>query len=412
VVAPTRSQLLEAQLARIASREKLVRAWSWHDPQQVRDQLAALPKDTSHLPLAGITVGVKDIFDTSDMPTTYGSAAFANHRPQRDASAVTKLRAAGALIMGKTVTTEFAHQHAGPTTNPHSVDRTPGGSSSGSAAAVADEMVTMALGSQTGGSTIRPAAFCGIVGFKPTHGKVSLEGVGPLSVTMDTIGLMARSMTDICLLSSVLLESDALSQAPARPRVAWYPSPEAPEADPDALRALERARDVLKAAGVQIVDIDLPAKDFLALGQSNRLIMAYEAARSYETVYRNKAADLGASTVQLIETGLLMTDEQFKKELLHVEKCKALFAKAMLGVDAVLTLGAPGQAPLKSTGTGLSTFNRVWTTLGVPCITLPFGRGDAGLPLGVQFVGALGADSKLLALGTKFEALFADHASV
>lgn len=412
MAALNRSQILEEQLARIASREPLVRAWSWHDPQQVRDQFAALPKDTSHLPLAGITVGIKDIFDTSDMPTTYGSAAFANHRPQADATAVAKLRAAGALIMGKTVTTEFAHQHAGPTTNPHSVERTPGGSSSGSAAAVADEMVTMALGSQTGGSTIRPAAFCGIVGFKPTHGKVSLEGVGPLSVTMDTIGLMARSMSDICLLSSVLLENHDAVQAPAAPRVAWYPSPEAPEADPDALRALERARDILKAAGVQIVDIDLPAKDFLALGQSNRLIMAYDAARSYETVYRNKAADLGASTVMLIETGLLMTDEQFKKELLHVEKCKALFAKAMLGVDAVLTLGAPGQAPLKSTGTGLSTFNRVWTTLGVPCITLPVGRGDAGLPLGAQFVGALGADSKLLALGTKFEALFADQASV
>ena len=412
MAALNRSQILEEQLARIAAREPLVRAWSWHDPQQVRDQFAALPKDTSHLPLAGITVGIKDIFDTSDMPTTYGSAAFANHRPQADATVVAKLRAAGALIMGKTVTTEFAHQHAGPTTNPHSVERTPGGSSSGSAAAVADEMVTMALGSQTGGSTIRPAAFCGIVGFKPTHGKVSLEGVGPLSVTMDTIGLMARSMTDMCLLSSVLLENHDLVQAPATPRVAWYPSPEAPEADPDALRALERARDVLKAAGVQIVDIDLPAKDFLALGQSNRLIMAYDAARSYETVYRNKAADLGASTVTLIETGLLITDEQFKKELLHVEKCKALFTKAMLGVDAVLTLGAPGQAPLKSTGTGLSTFNRAWTTLGVPCITLPFGRGDAGLPLGVQFVGALGADSKLLALGTRFEAHFVDQASV
>ena len=412
MAALNRSQILEEQLARIAAREPLVRAWSWHDPQQVRDQFAALPKDTSHLPLAGITVGIKDIFDTSDMPTTYGSAAFANHRPQADATVVAKLRAAGALIMGKTVTTEFAHQHAGPTTNPHSVERTPGGSSSGSAAAVADEMVTMALGSQTGGSTIRPAAFCGIVGFKPTHGKVSLEGVGPLSVTMDTIGLMARSMTDMCLLSSVLLENHDLVQAPATPRVAWYPSPEAPEADPDALRALERARDVLKAAGVQIVDIDLPAKDFLALGQSNRLIMAYDAARSYETVYRNKAADLGASTVTLIETGLLITDEQFKKELLHVEKCKALFAKAMFGVDAVLTLGAPGQAPLKSTGTGLSTFNRAWTTLGVPCITLPFGRGDAGLPLGVQFVGALGADSKLLALGTRFEAHFVDQASV
>jgi amidase len=175
VAALNRSQILEEQLARIASREPLVRAWSWHDPKQVRDQLAALPADTSALPLAGITIGIKDIFDTHDMPTTYGSAAFANHRPERDAYAVAKLRAAGALIMGKTVTTEFAHQHAGPTTNPHALDRTPGGSSSGSAAAVADNMVTMALGSQTGGSTIRPAAYCGIIGFKPTHGKVSLE---------------------------------------------------------------------------------------------------------------------------------------------------------------------------------------------------------------------------------------------
>lgn len=407
-----RSQILEEQLARIASREPQVRAWSWHDAQQVREQFAALPADTSALPLAGITVGIKDIFDTHDMPTTYGSAAFANHRPQHDARAVTKLRAAGALIMGKTVTTEFAHQHAGPTTNPHCIDRTPGGSSSGSAAAVADDMVTMALGSQTGGSTIRPAAYCGIVGFKPTHGKVSLDGVGPLSVTMDTIGLMARSMTDIRLLSSVLLEQDVRAQPPAKPRVAWYPSPEAPEADPDALRALERARDLLKAAGVQIVDIDLPAKDFLALGQSNRLIMAYDAARSYEAVYRTQAANLGASTVKLIETGLLITDEQFKKELLHVEKCKALFARAMLGVDAVLTLGAPGQAPLKSTGTGLSTFNRAWTTLGVPCLTLPFAKGDAAMPLGVQFVSALNEDSLLLTLGTKFESIFAAHPSV
>jgi len=412
VAARSPSQILEEQLARIASREPLVRAWSWHDPQQVRNQLAALPADTSHLPLAGVTIGVKDIFDTEDMPTTYGSAAFAGHRPNRDAYAVAKLRAAGALIMGKTVTTEFAHQHAGPTTNPHHIDRTPGGSSSGSAAAVADNMVTMALGSQTGGSTIRPAAFCGIVGFKPSHGKVSLEGVGPLSVTMDTIGLMARSMADISLLSSVLIEGLAVVQAPARPRVAWYPSPEAHEADADALRALERARDVLQTAGVEIVDIDLPAKDFLALGLSNRLIMAYDAARSYESVYRTKDSELGASTRTLIETGLQITDEQFAKELSHVKKCKELFARAMLGVDAVLTLGAPGQAPLKSTGTGLSTFNRVWTTLGVPCITLPFGKGDAGMPLGVQFVGAYGQDSQLLALGTKFEQILARESSV
>jgi Asp-tRNA(Asn)/Glu-tRNA(Gln) amidotransferase A subunit family amidase len=407
-----RSQVLEEQLARIAAREPIVRAWTWHDPQQVRDQLAALPADTSALPLAGITVGIKDIFDTHDMPTTYGSAAFANHRPQRDAYAVAKLRAAGALIMGKTVTTEFAHQHAGPTTNPHCSDRTPGGSSSGSAAAVADNMVTMALGSQTGGSTIRPAAYCGIVGFKPTHGKVSLEGVGPLSVTMDTIGLMARSMADISLLSSVLIEKCAAVQAPVKLRIGWYPSPEVHEADQDAVRALERARDALAAAGVEIVDIQLPENDFLALGRSNRQIMAYDAARSYETVYRTQAADLGASTVKLIESGLQITDTQFKEELAHVQKCKELFAKAMVGIDAVLTLGAPGQAPLKSTGTGLSTFNRVWTTLGVPCLTLPFGCGDANMPLGVQLVGALNEDCRLLALGSKFEAIFADQLSV
>lgn len=389
-----------------------MRAWTWHDPQQVRDQLAALPTDASALPLAGITVGIKDIFDTHDMPTTYGSAAFANHRPQRDAYAVAKLRAAGALIMGKTVTTEFAHQHAGPTTNPHRPDRTPGGSSSGSAAAVADNMVTMALGSQTGGSTIRPAAYCGVVGFKPTLGKVSLEGVGPLSVTMDTIGLMARSMADISLLSSVLIEKCAAVQAPVKLRIGWYPSPEVHEADQDAVRALERARDALAAAGVEIVDIQLPENDFLALGHSNRQIMAYDAARSYETVYRTQAADLGASTVKLIESGLQITDAQFKEELAHVQKCKELFAKAMVGIDAVLTLGAPGQAPLKSTGTGLSTFNRVWTTLGVPCLTLPFGCGDANMPLGVQLVGALNEDCRLLALGSKFEAIFADQLSV
>ena len=412
MAALNRSQILEEQLARIASREPIVRAWTWHDPQQVRDQLAALPSDTSALPLAGITVGIKDIFDTHDMPTTYGSAAFANHQPERDAYAVAKLRAAGALIMGKTVTTEFAHQHAGPTTNPHCPDRTPGGSSSGSAAAVADNMVTMALGSQTGGSTIRPAAYCGIVGFKPTHGKVSLEGVGPLSVTMDTIGLMARSMADISLLSSVLIEDCAAVQAPVKPRIAWYPSPEVHEADQDAVRALERARDVLAAAGVEILDIQLPANDFLALGRSNRQIMAYDAARSYETVYRTQAADLGASTVKLIESGLQITDAQFKEELAHVQKCKELFAKAMAGVDAVLTLGAPGQAPLKSTGTGLSTFNRVWTTLGVPCLTLPFGCGDANMPLGIQLVGAANEDCRLLALGAKFEAIFADSLSV
>lgn len=399
----TLQAVLESQLARIAAREPHVHAFAWHDAEQVRKQLAALPADTTSLPLAGIAVAVKDIIDTADMPTQYGSAAYAGHQPGQDAVVVSQLKAAGAIIMGKTVTTEFAYQVAGPTVNPHNFNHTPGGSSSGSAAAVADGMVGLALGTQTGGSTIRPSAYCGVVGFKPTIGKIPLEGIKPLASTMDTVGIHARSVADVQMLANVLLGKSEATDKKDTIRIAWYPGPHLSLADPDAVQALSRARDVLRDHGVEFVEIDLPEQDILGLDDSNRLIMAFEAGHYYEQLYRDKAALLGAGTVALIESGLQVSSAQFDAQRLHVARCQALFAHAMKGVDALLTFSAPGEAPLKKDGTGLSTFNRPWTTIGAPCLTLPFGKGDLGLPLGVQLVAAENHDHVLLDMGLKVE---------
>jgi len=408
----TSQSVLESQLARIASRDPHVHAFAWHDAEQVRRQLSALPADATNLPLAGIAIAVKDIIDTADMPTQYGSAAYVGHQPSQDAAVVSQLKAAGAIIMGKTVTTEFAYQVAGPTVNPHNFNHTPGGSSSGSAAAVADGMVGLALGTQTGGSTIRPSAYCGIVGFKPTIGKISLEGIKPLASTMDTVGIHARSVADVKMLANVLLgASEAVIDKSGAIRMAWYPGPHQSLADQDALHALSRARDVLRDHGVEFIEIDLSAQDILGLDDSNRLIMAFEAGHYYEQLYREQAAQLGAGTVALIESGLKVSIAQFDAQRVHVARCKALFAHAMKGVDALLTLSAPGEAPLKKDGTGLSTFNRAWTTIGAPCLTLPFGQGDLGLPLGVQLVAAENNDHALLDAGSNIERMLASVSS-
>lgn len=401
----THAQVLESQLGRIAAREPSVHAFKWHDADHVRAQLAAVSARSEKLPLAGIAIGIKDIIDTADMPTEYGSAAFVGNRPAKEAAIVTQLKAAGALMMGKTVTTEFASQFAGATVNPHNFAHTPGGSSSGSAAAVADGMVGLALGTQTAGSTIRPAAYCGIVGFKATRGKISLEGVNPLSPTLDTMGWFGRSVDDVKLLASVLLGASNATEPSGTIRLGWYPGPEAAQADADAVQALERAKAVLGAHRVELVDVEvLPAKDMIALGESNRIIMSHEMSRFYEKLYRNKAP-LGDLTVAMIEFGLQITPEQCQAEREHAERCRQLFAQATKGLNAVLTLASPGEAPLKQNGTGSPMFNRTWTSIGVPCLGLPFGKGDQGLPLAVQLVAAEGQDHQLLALGGKIEAL-------
>lgn len=401
-----RQDAVQAQLQRIAERESEVKAWTWHDPAAVRQQLESV-SNRSPGPLSGVTIAVKDLIDTVDMPTEYGSAAYRGHQPVADAGVVTVLKAAGALMMGKTVTTEFAHSHAGATVNPHNLLHTPGGSSSGSAAAVADGMATMALGTQTGGSVIRPAAYCGVVGFKPTIGRITLAGVMPLSFSMDTLGVMARSVADVQLLSDVLLGQPAAVLAPAsRIHLAYYPGPDIAGAEQEALLALEKARAVLLDQGVEFVPIDLPADDFAALGRANRSLMAYEAARQHQALYRTRAQALGETTRILIEEGLKLSEEHYLQALRHQVYCRHLFTQQMQHIDAVVTLSAPGQAPLYRDGTGASTFNRTWTTIGAPCLTLPAGKGSKGLPLGVQFVGKMGQDHALLSLGQKFEGIF------
>ncbi len=402
----TPEALLEACLSRIALREPQVCAWAWHDPEAARHQLRGLPVDGAGLPLFGLPVGVKDIIDTRDMPTQYGSRAYAANRPIRDAVVVSRLKAAGAIVMGKTVTTEFAHVHAGPTVNPHNAAHTPGGSSSGSAAAVADFMVPLALGTQTGGSTIRPAAFCGIVGFKPTYGDIALDGVLPLAHTMDTMGIHARTVADVMLLYPIL--SGRLVPRPAAPgrlRIVWHPGPHADEADDDARQALLAAREILTEGGVEFVDVELPHGDLAAMSRANRLIMAYEASRQHRALFQATPELLGAATCTLIETGLGIDPAQYEQELEGVARCRRVFEQAMQGVDALMTFSAPGQAPVREAGTGASTFNRIWTTIGAPCLTIPAGRGAMDLPVGVQFVSGCGRDQHLLELGLRVEAM-------
>jgi Asp-tRNA(Asn)/Glu-tRNA(Gln) amidotransferase A subunit family amidase len=403
----TQQQILESQLARIAEREPQVQAWAWHHPQQVLEQLNALTQAQLRQPLAGVAIGIKDIIDTADMPTAYGSEAYLGHRPTADAAVIAKLKAAGALLMGKTVTTEFAHVYAGPTVNPHNYLHTPGGSSSGSAAAVADGMVALALGSQTGGSTIRPAAYCGVVGFKPTYDRISLEGVMPLSAEMDTMGLMARSVDDIILLAQVLLEPFLMPPVGEKtPVFAWYPGPNLDEVDQESIELLERARAQLIEHGAQFVEIDLPHDLFTEVGDANRLIMAYQAGHHHASLYRSRPEKLGATTRNLIEAGLAMRPEEFDEQISIASRGREIFQEAMRGIDALLTFSAPGTAPLIQEGTGASTFNRIWTTIGAPCLTLPAGRGKNGLPLGVQFVVRHDRDAALLQLGKRFESIF------
>ncbi len=393
---------------RIAHRESIVHAWSYFDPIALRRELARVEL-MGDLPLKGVPIGIKDIFDTADMPTTYGSAIYEGHFPERDAELVARLRSAGALIAGKTVSTEFAYTNPGPTVNPHATAHTPGGSSSGSAAAVADGMVPIALGSQTGGSTIRPAAFCGIVGFKPTYGWISTTGMKPLAPSMDTIGILARSAADVALVLPVL-SGQALASAgrsgAASLRVAWFPGPHRCDADADAQGVLESARGLLRSAGYEVEPIELAGADIAGLSEANRLIMAYEAARSLSEEYRWHRDEISAAMVLLIETGNQITAQEYRRALEQVARAREVVNRD-LGDRLLMTFSAPGEAPRREAGTGNSLFNRAWTAMGLPCATLPLGRGSKfGLPLGVQFIAVSGADGALVRACMVIETLF------
>jgi len=400
-----------ACLERIAAVDSEVHAFVHLDPEHALAQARALDRRKAGGertgPLHGIPVGIKDIFDTADYPTECGSPIFAGRRPDADCAAVRKLREAGAVIIGKTVTTEFAYFNPGPTRNPRDLKRTPGGSSSGSAAAVAAGMVPLAIGSQTNGSVIRPAAFCGVFGIKPTHGLISRAGALTLSRKLDHVGAFARSVDDLALILDVLAGQDAADPdsrpyaspgfrasaaeaPPIPPSFALVRTPMWEKADADARDAIEGLAKEVRAREIDLPDLYRDA------WSAQRAIMAVEMAHNLGQCI-DKGGETSRTFRELIEEGRRVTATQYLAALRDAER----YAEGMLGIfeqfaDAIITPSASGIAPLGLEATGDPVFCSLWSLVGFPSLNLPLLANSDGLPIGVQLVGAPGRDERLL----------------
>jgi Asp-tRNA(Asn)/Glu-tRNA(Gln) amidotransferase A subunit family amidase len=406
-------ELVTACLDRIAEIDGDVQAWAFLDRENALAQAHALDDIRSHRraigPLHGVPIGIKDIFDTADQPTELGSPLWAGRMSRRDAVAVSRLRAAGAVIMGKTVTTEYAYFHPGKTRNPRDRERTPGGSSSGSAAAVAANMVPGAIGSQTNGSTIRPAAYCGVVGFKPTHGLIPRTGALLLSRALDQVGLFARTVEDVALLAEVLAgfeEEDpdtrplarppfaavAASEAPLPPRFAFVKSPAWEHAEPVTREAFAELIDSLGAAVVE-VEID---ERFASALSYHKTVMEVDMAHNFHRDYERGRDQLSAPLRELIERGRNYRAIDYVGASAAIKPLNAALDHIFDEFDAILTPAAPGEAPRGLQATGNPIFCTLWTYLGMPAITLPLLQSEAGLPIGVQLVAQRNNDARLL----------------
>ena len=395
-------ELVEACLDRIEAREAQVRAWELLDRRQAMDQARRRDREARLGPLHGVPVGVKDIIDTADMPTTYGSPIYRGHLPERDADCVVRLRRAGAVILGKTVTTEFAVYHPGRTRNPLDRQRTPGGSSSGSAAAVADAMVPAALGSQTAGSTIRPAAYCGIFGFKPTYGTLSGAGVWRLSDTLDTLGVLARAVEDLALLCQVLAGPDPGDpsiffplEISSPPRLAFVRTPHWDAVEPPVQKLIESAAEELARAGAPIDEVDTPPS-FDDLAQAQMTIMDVEVARSLGSICEGHGDAISESLRELIERGLATSGEIYEQALELAGRGRGELPELFAGHDVLLTPAVSGEAPAGLESTGDPLHCRTWTLLGLPTAAVPGLEGPEGMPVGVQLVGPRGDDRGVL----------------
>jgi Asp-tRNA(Asn)/Glu-tRNA(Gln) amidotransferase A subunit family amidase len=386
-------EIVRACLERIEEREPTVRAWAHIDPDAALAQARAADASEPRSPLHGVPVGVKDIIDTRDLPTECGTPIHAGRRPAADAACVARLREAGAVILGKTKTTELAYFHPADTRNPLDPRRTPGGSSSGSAAAVADGMVPLALGSQTAGSTIRPASFCGVLGLKPTHGLIDMTGVKGLNGRLDTLGLFARSIDDLELLLNTL--SGGRPPAPASPagppRIAFARTARWQLVEPDAQAALEDAARELAAD-----DVELPA-EVEELVEAQGTIMAVDVAANLADEYDSHGDRISAELSALIEQGRATSSGDYEAALEAAARGAAALPTVFEGHDVLLTPAARGQAPRGLDATGDPVFCRAWTLLGTPAISVPGPPGADGLPVGVQLVAPLHRDAELVA---------------
>jgi Asp-tRNA(Asn)/Glu-tRNA(Gln) amidotransferase A subunit family amidase len=347
-------------------------------------------------PLHGLPIGIKDIFDTKAYPTSYGSPIYRDHRPATDAAAVALLREAGAIIAGKTATTEFAAWPPAATHNPRNLEHTPGGSSSGSAAAVADRMVPVALGTQTLGSVLRPASYCGIVGFKPSYGRISRVGVKPLAEGMDTVGILARDVADAALVYSVLNATVpvALDDNEA-PRLAFSAGPRWGEASPAARQAMIDYVDALRARGVEVDDLILPPS-FEQLADAARVIHDVECYRGLTSERLDHSELMSASFRNGLTRAREWSAALYEEKLALAATARNMLPDLVDGYDAIITLSAPDEAPHGLESTGNAVFNSTWTLLYAACVSIPMLRGVNNLPIGVQVIAPYLSDAKAL----------------
>jgi Asp-tRNA(Asn)/Glu-tRNA(Gln) amidotransferase A subunit family amidase len=397
----TAEAVVASCLGRIAVREPVVRAWAYLARDAALAEARAFDRAGRKALLGGVPFGLKDIFDAAGMPATYGSPIYTGWWPPSDASAAALPKAAGGILLGKTITTEFANRHPGPTANPHNPAFTPGGSSSGSAAAVADFMVPLAIGTQTGGSVIRPAAYCGVVGFKPSFGLFPPAGMRINTETLDTVGIMARSVEDIALFRAAMMaipyEPLALPETP--PRLGLCRGPHWDDAQPEGRAVLEAAADQLAGAGAKLTDTALPA-ECAGADEIQRILGAFEGLRNHmPEILRHETLLSPALREQKIALGRKASLDEFRTTCRAADRARAAAREWAQGFDATLTLPAPGQAPRSLASTGSAVFNAPWTQFAMPCLTLPAGKGPDGLPVGIQLVGRRHADARLLEVG-------------
>lgn len=389
------AELMEACLERIAEREPVVRAFAWFDAEAARRAAAGSRPG----PLRGLPIGVKDVLDTSDMPSEYGSPIWSSWRPKADASAVAWARQAGGAVIGKTVTTEFATRKPGPTGNPHNPAHTPGGSSSGSAAGVAAGFFPLAYGTQTAGSVIRPAAYCGVVGYKPTFGMINRFGMKLMSESLDTVGVMARTVADCALFAGAVAGRD-LGDPDARPdrapRIGICRSPAWDKALPETQALLPRVASALARAGASVAEREL-MPGVAAIAEAHPVVMNNESARALGWELANAREQISEGLRERLEFGLSRGESEVDAALNVFDRAQREFPLCMEGLDALVTPSAPGQAPAGLEWTGDPVFNLIWTSLHVPCVTVPAGTGPDGLPLGIQIVTRIGEDRQALA---------------
>ncbi|HEY2756074.1 MAG TPA: amidase [Pseudolabrys sp.] len=392
----TSESLVRACLDRIAVREDAVRAWAALNADYALAQALECDRGPARGPLHGVPVGIKDVLDTADLPTQMGSPIYAGHQSGLDASCVAMLRAAGAVILGKTVTCELAGVAPGATRNPQDLERTPGGSSSGSGAAVADRMVPLALGTQTGGSVLRPASFCGVFGFKPTYNIVNRAGLKFAAENLDTIGLLARELDDIALCFGVLTNQVLPLRAELRaPRIGVCHTYLWDKAQLETRAALAHATRLASAAGATVEHFDLPPH-FARLTETRETINNVERARSLAWDYACHRAQLSPQMTHTIELGHAISGKEYDAALHFADQCRRALDQTFDRFDILLAPCVNGEAPSGLAYAGDPSFQGLWTLLQVPTMSVPAIRGPHGMPVGVQVIAKRYSDRALL----------------